>query len=101
VTPLPPTVRLDRIVSVPQSQVQGLVVQNDNAPRGGARLVFVSTEPQATRQQVTADAAGKFNVTLASGGWLVYVDGADNRPVFQARLTLGDHENRQIVLVSR
>jgi hypothetical protein len=101
IPPPAPSVRLDRIVSIPQSQVQGQLVRNDNAPRSGAQLTFVSTDAQAARRQVTTDAAGKFNVTLASGGWLVYIDDTDKQPIFQTRLTLGDNENRQITLVSR
>lgn len=102
VLPPPPNVRLDRIVSLPQSNLQGRVVRNgDDAPRANVRLTFVSTGPTGARQQVTADAEGKFRVTLASGGYLVYVDGSNNAPAFHSRINLGDNEIRQVVLVSQ
>lgn len=97
----PPSVKLERIVSVPQARIQGQVVHSNNAPRPGARLTFVSVEPQGPQQRVTADAAGNFGVTLASGGWLVYVQGADERSVFHSKFDVRDNESRLITLVSR
>jgi hypothetical protein len=98
--PPPPNVRLDRIVSVPQSSVQGQIVRaGGDVPQANARLTFVSTA--GARQQVTTDVDGKFHVTLASGGWLVYVDGHDAKPAFHSRINLNDKEIRQVVLVSK
>lgn len=99
--PPPPNVRLDRIVSLPQSNLEGRVVRNgDDAPRANAKLVFVNTAAAGARQQVTADAHGKFRVTLTSGAYLVYVNGTDNKPAFHSRINIGDNESRQVVLVS-
>jgi hypothetical protein len=100
--PTPPTVKLEQIVAVPSPTLKGQVVRLDgSAPQGGARLMFVSTVQQGPRQSVTADAAGQFRVTLASGGWFVYVDGADGKPVFHSKIELRDNETRQVTLVSR
>jgi hypothetical protein len=94
-------VRLDRIVSAPATRLQGQVVRGDNLPEGGARVLFVSASRQGPQRSVTADAGGQFRVTLASGGWLVYVHGADNRPVFHSKIDLAENETRQVTLVSR
>jgi hypothetical protein len=97
--PPPPAVRLDRIVSLPQSSVQGQIVRGDgDAPRANAKLVFVTAS--GARQQATADANGKFQVTLASGSWLVYVDG-EGQSAFHSRINLADNEIRQVVLVAK
>jgi hypothetical protein len=100
-TPPPPTVKLDRIVAAPVPSLQGQVVRRDRAPEAGAQLLFVSAAQHGPRHNVTADEAGRFRVTLASGGWLVYVQGADNKPVFHSKIELRDSETRQVTLVSR
>ncbi|MBY0522349.1 MAG: hypothetical protein K2R98_03085 [Gemmataceae bacterium] len=99
----PPVVKLDRIVSLPAAggQVQGQVVQSNNAPRPGAKLVFVSAEKQAPQETVTADNTGRFNVKLSSGGWLVYMTGNDGKSLFHSKIDVRGEENRQVVLVSR
>jgi len=68
-----PGVRLDHIVSGPAARVEGQVVSNANAPQAGARVMFVSAALRGPQQTVRADSSGNFRVTLASGGWLVYV----------------------------
>ncbi len=99
----PPTVRLDRIVSVPggNGQVQGQVVRNDQTPRANAQLMFVSISRQTPQQSVTADGKGAFRVSLTSGEWLVYVHGTDGKPVFHSKIDVKGDENRQLTLVSR
>jgi len=100
----PPTVRLDRIVSIPQpagDKLEGQVVQLDNAPRAGTQLTFVNVSRQEDRQPVTADGTGKFQVNLASGKWLVYLTGADGKPIYHSQIEVGGTANRQIILVSR
>jgi hypothetical protein len=101
--PAPPAVRLDRIVAIPggNAQVQGQVVRLDRSPRGGAQLMFVSSDRRGPQQSVTADNRGQFQVTLASGGWLVYVHGADGKPVFHTKIEVKGEETRQVTLVSR
>src|SRR5205823_4275312 len=97
----PPTVRLDRIVALPAPTLRGLVVRGDRSPNAGAKVMFVSANRMGAQQSVTADPAGQFRVTLASGGWLVYVHGLDGKPVFHSKIDLNDNETRQVTLVSR
>src|SRR5581483_2392190 len=95
----PPNVRLDRIVAVPMGQVEGQVVRRDRFPAAGAQLLFVSAGGNLPRQSVATDAAGRFRVSVPSGGWLVYVQGVDGKPVFQQKFEVLDHETRQLSLV--
>jgi hypothetical protein len=97
----PPSVRLDRIVAVPVPTLEGQVVRRDRGPEGGAQLVFVSESERGQQQNVTADESGNFRVALASGAWLVYVNGDGNRPVFHSKIDVRDNETRQVTLVSR
>jgi hypothetical protein len=99
--PLPPRVKLDRVVALPVPTLQGQVVLGNNAPAAGAKLLFVSAARRGPQQSVTADGVGRFRVTLASGSWLVYVAGADGRPTFHSKIDLKDTETRQVTLVSR
>ncbi len=97
----PPAVKLERIVALPDHNVEGQVVREDRAPQAHARLLFVSALGQAMQQPVTADAAGQFRVTLASGGWLVYLHGADGKPVFHTKIDVRENETRQVRLTCR
>ncbi len=97
--PPPPAVKLDRIVALPGHNVEGAVVRGDEAPRPGAKLLFVSADRKEAPQSVTADAGGKFRLTLASGAWLVYLnEGAE--PTFQTRIEVRE-ETKSLRLVSR
>lgn len=95
-----PTVRLDRVVSAPRADLNGQVLIG-NAPRPNARVLFVSAARGGSPQQVMADGWGRFRVTLASGGWLVYVNDAQEKPVFHSKIDLRESENRQVTLVAR
>jgi hypothetical protein len=97
----PPKVRLDHIVLGSGSNVAGLVVYRDQAPHAGAQLLFIDADRQGNQQTVTADERGRFRVTLASGGWLVYVRGPDGKPVFRSRIDVRGDENKTMTLVSR
>ena len=97
----PPRVKLESVVALPTPNLAGKVVHGDNAPDAWTRLVFVSADARGQQQDATADAAGRFGVTLASGGWLVYLRGADNRPVFHSKIDVHDNEPQQLTLVSR
>ncbi|GIW79822.1 MAG: hypothetical protein KatS3mg105_1629 [Gemmatales bacterium] len=99
--PAPPRVRLDRIVSIPRSELVGQVVRDDHAPKAGARLMFVSAEIRGPRREVTTDHTGNFRVALDSGAWLVYIRGEDNRAVFHSKIDVRATERRRITLVSR
>ena len=98
----PPQVRLDRIVAVPknENQLGGQVVRTDNTPQAGLSVLFVSLENQAPRQTVTADRDGRFQVTLAPGGWLIYLPGQDGKPAFHSKIDVRQ-QNQQMLLVSR
>jgi hypothetical protein len=97
----PPKVRLDHIVLGPGPSVEGQVVRHDRNPDAGAKLLFVSAERQGSQQSVTADERGQFHVSLTSGGWLVYVRGADGTPVFRSRIDVREEETKKMTLVSR
>ncbi len=102
-TPEPPkATRLDHTASLPNPNVAGQVVKGaDNTPHAGARLLFVSADRQGAQQSVTADDDGRFQTTLASGGWLVYVQDDGGRPVFHEKVDVRDNLPRTITLVSR
>ena len=101
-TPEPPKARIDHVASLPNPNVAGQVVKAaDNSPHGGAKLLFVSADRQGAQQSVTADGDGRFQTTLASGGWLVYVQDDNGRPVFQDKVDVRDDLPRTITLVSR
>lgn len=98
----PPTVKLDRIVSIPTAnRLQGVVVQADNKPRASAQLLFVSEQKQGTQQPVTADGAGQFNVELPAGAWLVYMSGPDGKLTYHSKVEVNGESNRPVMLVSR
>lgn len=96
--PPPPPVKLDRIVVGPDASVEGQVVRNDNAPRPNARVMFVSAQHGADRQTVTANSAGRFQVNLASGGWLVYVQNPDGTTHYHSRIDIGDAQPARLTI---
>ena len=101
-SPEPPRVRIDRIASLPKANLEGNVVKAaDKAPLSGAKLLLVSADRQGAQQELTADGAGRFRATLASGGWLVYVQDGEGRPIFHEKVELRDGEPRTVTLVSR
>jgi hypothetical protein len=93
----PPSARLERVVAAPVAEVHGQIVRGQDRPLQGARILFVSAEQNLPRQTTLADGAGTFHVALATGGWLIYVDDADGRPMFQQKIHV---EERQAYLVS-
>jgi hypothetical protein len=72
--PAMPTFKPERMAGANGSTVTGQVVLNNYAPRPGAKVTFVNAQRQDVREAATADAAGRFQVSLASGHWYVYVD---------------------------
>lgn len=97
-----PRVRLDRIVSVPSGRIDGQVVRGSNTPWAGARVSFVPTQRSGvTASSATADASGRFQVSLPSGTWLVYLTGADGKQTLHSKLDVRDRETRQLTLASR
>jgi hypothetical protein len=94
-----PHVQLDRIVYGPESFVEGQVVRTDNAPRASANLLFVSAD-NGKRQNVTANGAGRFQVNLASGNWLVYVQNNDGSAQFHSRLSVQENQTARLTVVN-
>jgi hypothetical protein len=95
-----PRIHLDRIVAAPLGEVQGQVVRRDKLPSAGAQLLFVSSEGGIRQQAVAADRDGRYRVTLTSGGWLVYLQGVDGKPMFQHKIEILNNETRQVNLVT-
>ena len=102
-SPEPPkAVRIDRIASLPGANLDGQVVKSgDRAPHAGAKVLFVSADRQGDQQSLTADGEGRFRTTLTSGGWLVYVQDAEGRPVFHEKVDVRDNAPQTVTLVSR
>ena len=61
----------------------------------------VAGDRLAPRQVVSANSAGRFYVTLAAGGWMVFINGPEGTPVFHSRIEIGDRQAPQVTLVSR
>jgi hypothetical protein len=97
----PPTVRLDRIVLAEEPNVEGQVVVNDKNPQAGARVLFVSADQLGAKQTVTADSQGQFKVSLASGGWLVYIHDEKGNPIFKEKVEVKENQPQRMILTSR
>lgn len=97
----PPRVRLDRIVSLSGSNVQGQLLSSSQSAEADTQLMFVSEDRQRTREVVTTDASGQFQVRLAEGSWLIYVPGQDGRPAYRQKIQVRDSVRPQTILVSR
>jgi hypothetical protein len=97
----PPQVRLDRIVSLKTTQLEGQIVRRDNAPRPNVRLRFVSAQRLGPQYPITANSAGRFRITLTSGSWLVYVGTPDGRETYHCKIDVNGSGTRRVTLVSR
>ena len=98
----PAPMKLDHVVSRPTNgaAVSGQVVANNFVtPLRGAQLVFVSK--QGTRELVTADRKGQFNVTLANGDWSIYMSHPDGSVNFHSSIEITENRSRQFMVVSR
>jgi hypothetical protein len=93
-----PKVRPERFAS--RYSAEGKVLSADRVPQSNARVVFVRAD-KGGRQTATTDVRGQFRVHLASGRWLVYVQGNDGRPVFNRQLDVGTGEPVRLTLTSR
>jgi hypothetical protein len=94
-------VRLEKIASLPKTNVEGEVRGTDRQPQKSARVLFVSIDRERTQEEVGTDVSGAFRVSLASGQWLVYTYGADGRPVFQRKVDVRDDESSRLTLDNR
>jgi hypothetical protein len=80
------------------STVTGTIVRADNRPQPGARVRFVSANGTEAAP-VTADAAGRFQVALASGAWKIVTDDGSGQTL-SYNLVVGTGD-RNVMLVSR
>ena len=96
-----PSVHLERMASAPHGELNGQVVQGNWQPAVSTRLVFVNADRKEGRKEVVTDNAGRFTTQLTSGGWLVYVEDAQGKPVFSRALQVHPDRNELVRLVSR
>jgi hypothetical protein len=97
----PPAVKLDKIALGEGNTVEGQVVSDQNAPRAGVQVTFVSVQKQSADKVVTSNAAGQFQVQLPAGGWLVYMRSADGQYVYHSRIDVAFQQKTPVILVSR
>lgn len=100
-SPPPPPVKLDRIAVGADARVEGQVVRSDNTPRPNAQVLFVRADRQGAIQSATANSAGRFNISLSTGGWLVYLTNPDGTQAYHSRIDITGEAPPQIVLTSR
>jgi hypothetical protein len=79
----------------------GQVVDNARLPRSGVQVTFVSAKHEAADKTVTSDNAGRFQVDLPAGAWLVYVRTGNGQEVYHSRIDVGNRQQAPIMLVSR
>jgi len=92
---------MDRIASLSGHTLEGQVVRSDRVPQSGARILLINADQATARHTVTTDARGQFRVTLTSGSWLVYLQDASGRPVFQRRIEVQGRGPVPLTLTSR
>jgi hypothetical protein len=97
----PPTVRLERIVSLPAPGVEGQVIRSDKEPLSGAKVMFVNADRQGDQQSVTADGKGQFRADLTAGHWLVYLHKTDGSLDFQSKIEVRGEETQRLTLLGR
>jgi hypothetical protein len=90
-------VKMDRIAVGPNSVVEGQVLRSDNSPKPKAQVLFVNA---STGQRLTtvANTAGRFQAELAAGSWHLYVNGANDIPIYQLRVDVSGGQFRQVSL---
>ena len=91
--------RPDRLASR-QSTVNGTIVRSDFQARPGAKIRFVSANGQEFAP-VTADSAGRFRVSLASGTYTIYTEDANGRPKAHSDFVVRGDEDRNVTVVAR
>jgi hypothetical protein len=98
---VPSGARVDRIASRVKQPVDGQVLAANRSPRVNVKVVFISRDASQVKHVVRTDRAGRFEVTLTDGTWLIYVDDAAGRPTFQQTMQVRDGGPSDVVLVSR
>lgn len=101
--PLAPAPRMDRVASAPSgAMLQGTIVANDQrTPLPGAKLLFVHSQPNGGQHAVASDAAGRFQVHLPAGEWLIYLASQQGQPVYHSRIALNPSQVRTVTVASR
>lgn len=99
-SPAPARIRLDKTASLNDVNVRGTLVSSAQQPQRNARVLFVSQDQERLQMTATTDTAGRFDVQLASGNWLVYTPGADGHPVFNQKVYVQGNGPRSVLLVS-
>jgi len=98
--PVSSGIKLDRIVLGGDVVVDGDFVRADKTPRGDARILFVNANSPHIRETVTTNSAGRFQITLAGGGWLIYTYSLDGETLYHSRIEVSDEQAMgRIVLV--
>jgi hypothetical protein len=96
-----PVIRLDRIASRGESNLEGRVLRADQSPRGGAKVLLVSADSKGNQQTVTADRDGVFRARVEAGGWLVYTHDAAGKPIFSRRVEVPADRPLSLTLTQR
>jgi hypothetical protein len=99
--PRTPVIRLDRIASRGQSNLEGRVLHGDRSPHGGAKVLLVSADAKSNQQTVTADRDGAFRARVEAGGWLVYTHDERGRPVFSRRVEVPSDRSLSLTITQR
>jgi hypothetical protein len=96
-TPVP----LDKLASLPGvAPIKGQVVSSSNAPRPHTQLVFVPASLKGGQKTATANAAGQFSVSLASGQWNVYIHDGSGQPKYHSKIHIAESQPSYLTLVS-
>ncbi len=100
--PARPTTVNAHTASRASAGVRGEVVLNDqNTPRPGAKVVFVSAKNTDVREFATADQFGNFDVKLDAGDWYLYLGNGEGKATMHKKITVGEYESREFKVVSR
>jgi hypothetical protein len=95
----PPPIRLDRIASrfhAAGEPVEGQVVSRDSRPAPRVEVTLIHATRSRLQAHATADSAGRFDVSLPAGTWLVYTRTADGRDVYQGKIEVRDQQTTRI-----
>jgi hypothetical protein len=96
-----PQPRFDRITSAPHPNMAGQVIRADRLPQSRAQVLFVSADRKGGRQAITADDRGRFQTTLTSGTWLIYIQNDSGQLMYQQKVQVGEDQSPLLTLVSR
>lgn len=80
----------------------GDVVKSDRqTPLANAKLVFVNAKDLDTREYVTADDFGGFDVKLPAGEWHLYVGGGNGKATYHSKVSVADGERTTVKVQDR